>query len=75
MPRHHDYPQSRNSNPAAKTRRQLEDLRRMEYRRAIEAYSERRQLQQELADYPELIAANYLMATRAVSRRNAPPSR
>jgi len=74
MSRHQDASQSRHHS-AVKTRRQLEDLRRMEYRRAIEAYSERRQLQQELADYPELIAANYLMATRAMSRRSAPPSR
>ncbi|WP_408582086.1 PA3496 family putative envelope integrity protein, partial [Pseudomonas syringae group genomosp. 3] len=34
-----------------KTRRQQEDQRRMEFRRAIESYSEARQLNQELCDY------------------------
>jgi len=50
MSRHYDNPQSRQHNPAVKTRRQLEDLRRMEFRRAIESYSEQRRLQRELAD-------------------------
>ena len=57
----------------AKARRKLLDQRRMEYRRAIESYAEQRQLQQELADYPELVAANYLTAARALGRRSAQP--
>jgi len=58
----------------AKARRKLLDQRRMEYRRAIENYAEQRQLQHELADYPELIAANYLAATQALGRRSAAPA-
>ncbi|AYC34924.1 transcriptional regulator [Pseudomonas cavernae] len=58
-----------------KTRQQQEDLRRMAFRRAVEAYAEQRQLQQELAEYPELIAADYLIAAHAAFRRNAPPAR
>ncbi|RJG12801.1 transcriptional regulator [Pseudomonas cavernicola] len=60
---------------ATKTRRQQEDQRRMAYRRAIEDFAEQRRLQQELLDFPELIAANYLDAVRAASRRNARPAR
>lgn len=59
----------------AKARRKLLDQRRMEYRRAIESYAEQRQLQQDLADYPELVAANYLTAARALGRRSAQPGR
>jgi hypothetical protein len=47
----------------------------MEYRRAIESYAERRQLQQQLADYPELVAANYLTAAQAPARRSVQPGR
>ncbi|MCD5995400.1 hypothetical protein KDX38_17510 [Pseudomonas sp. CDFA 602] len=36
-----------------KNRRQQEDQRRMEFRRAIESYCEARQLNQELCDYME----------------------
>ncbi|MDF2641454.1 MAG: hypothetical protein K0R45_726 [Pseudomonas sp.] len=47
MARHYDdLPKS-----AVKTRRQQEDQRRMEFRRAIESYSEARQLNQDLCDY------------------------
>ncbi|MGH8484686.1 MAG: PA3496 family putative envelope integrity protein, partial [Pseudomonas sp.] len=43
--------------PNAKSRKQQEkDQRRMEFRRAIETYSEQRRLLQEIADYPELQA-------------------
>lgn len=49
------------ANGDAKSRRKVLDQRRMEYRRAIESYAEQRHLQQQLADYPELIAANYLV--------------
>lgn len=69
-----DQPQSHESTDA-KARRKLLDQRRMEYRRAIESYAEQRQLQQQLADYPELIAVNYLAGKRAPARQNARPGR
>ena len=47
----------------ARKRRDQEDRKRMQYRRAIEEFSERRRLQLEILDYPDLIAANYLLAT------------
>ena len=56
------------------SRRKLLDQRRMEYRRAIESYAEQRQLQQQLADYPELIAANYLAGKQALARQSAQPA-
>nr|WP_298136580.1 transcriptional regulator [uncultured Pseudomonas sp.] len=59
-------------NGDAKARRKLLDQRRMEYRRAIEHYAEQRHLQQQLVDYPELIAAALLqrrMAPAANGRR------
>lgn len=62
----------------AKTRRKLLDQRRMEYRRAIEAHAEQRRLQQQLMDYPELIAASYLAGLagkQASARRSAQPGR
>ncbi|HSX90951.1 MAG TPA: transcriptional regulator [Pseudomonas sp.] len=62
------------TNGDAKTRRKLLDQRRMEYRRAIENYAEQRQLQEQLSDYPELIAVNYLVATQALRRQNARPA-
>ncbi|MEX6500689.1 PA3496 family putative envelope integrity protein [Pseudomonas zhanjiangensis] len=58
-----------------KTRRKLLDQRRMAYRRAIESYAEQRQLQEQLSDYPELIAVNYLASSRALQPRSAPPGR
>ncbi|MEE5070139.1 hypothetical protein V2J79_12980 [Pseudomonas alliivorans] len=38
-------------NSTVRTRRQQEDQRRMEFRRAIESYCEARQLNQDLCDY------------------------
>lgn len=68
MARHYDdLPKS-----AVKTRRQLEDQRRMEFRRAIESYSEARRLNQDLCDYLDS-ATDHLWqtATPAVdARRN-----
>ena len=55
----------------SKTRRKLEDQRRMAYRRAIEDYAEQRRLAQELSDYPDLIAAGLLLAGRAPQRHAA----
>lgn len=69
-----DKPQSHESSDA-KARRKVLDQRRMEYRRAIESYAEQRQLQQQLADYPELIAANYLAGKQALGRQSAQPGR
>ncbi|MDO9322598.1 MAG: transcriptional regulator [Pseudomonas sp.] len=46
------------SHSPARKRRDLEDRKRMEYRRAIEDFSERRRLNYEILDYPELVAAN-----------------
>ena len=62
-------------NSAAKTRRQQEDQRRMEFRRAIEDRFELRQLQSAISDFPEDIELNYWQAAPAVSRRNAQPAR
>ncbi|MNI87456.1 hypothetical protein D3C73_1446560 [compost metagenome] len=61
-------------NSAVRTRRQQEDQRRMEFRRAIEDRCERRQLMAEIGDFPEL-ELNYWQATPAASRRNAQPGR
>ncbi|MBS7662657.1 transcriptional regulator [Pseudomonas lalucatii] len=74
MPRYVDEAQS-HAKLDAKTRRKLLDQRRMEYRRAIESYAEQRLLQQQLSDYPELIAANYLAAAHSLGRRSARPAR
>ncbi len=71
MARYVDESQSNDS----KTRRKLLDQRRMAYRRAIESYAEQRQLQEQLTDYPELIAANYLAANQALGRQSARPGR
>ena len=56
-----------------RTRRQQEDHRQMEFRRAIEDYSERRQLLQklqELSDFPE---AGQWPVVMAESLQSAPP--
>jgi hypothetical protein len=71
MSRYLDESQSNDS----KTRRKLLDQKRMAYRRAIESYAEQRQLQEQLSDYPELIAANYLATSRALGRQSARPGR
>lgn len=57
----------------SKNRRKQLDQLRMEFRRAIEAYSEQRLLQQELDAYPDLIALNALSGSLA-DRRSAPPA-
>lgn len=61
--------------PNAKSRKQQEkDQRRMEFRRAIESYSEQRQLLQDIADYPELQAVTLWQVSAAMSPRNAQPA-
>lgn len=62
-------------NSALKTRRQQEDQRRMEFRRAIEDRCERRQLLAEIGDFPDDLELNYWQAAPAASRRNAQPAR
>jgi hypothetical protein len=62
-------------NSDAKARRKLLDQRRLAYRRAIEAHAEQRQLQQQLADYLELIAPNVLTGKLVSARRSAQPGR
>ena len=55
----------------SKTRRKLEDQRRMAFRRAIEDYAEQRRLQHDLDDYPELLTAAYPPAGRGGESRAA----
>ncbi|BFT60378.1 PA3496 family putative envelope integrity protein [Pseudomonas moorei] len=62
-------------NSAVRTRRQQEDQRRMEFRRAIEDRCERRQLLAEIGDFPEDLELNFWQAASPVSRRNAQPAR
>jgi hypothetical protein len=45
----------------ARKRRDMEDRKRMEYRRAIEDFSERRRLNYDLGDYPELVGGNGML--------------
>ncbi|MDH0897685.1 MULTISPECIES: transcriptional regulator [unclassified Pseudomonas] len=55
----------------SKTRRKLEDQRRMAFRRAIEDYAEQRRLQQELGGYPDLIPSDFLLIARGPQRHAA----
>lgn len=55
----------------SKTRRKLEDQRRMAYRRAIEDRAELRRLESEFDDIPQQIAANYLSIALAPFPRSA----
>ena len=68
MQRFHDDPAHLDS----KTRRKLEDQRRMQFRRAIEDRADQRRLQMECSDYnyPELIAVNYLLSSKVARRKN-----
>ena len=59
-------------NSAVKTRRQQEDQRRMEFRRAIEDRFELRQLQAEIGDFPDI---THWQAAPVASRRSAQPAR
>lgn len=58
------------ANAAKRRRQQQDDLQRMQFRRAIEDYAQQRQLSRELAEYPELVTADYLIAAHAVFRRS-----
>ena len=55
----------------SKTRRKLEDQRRMAFRRAIEDRAELRRLESEFDDIPQQIAANYLNIALAPFPRSA----
>ncbi|MDF3936134.1 PA3496 family putative envelope integrity protein [Pseudomonas citronellolis] len=68
MPRHIDDTQHLDS----KTRRKLQDLRRMQFRRAIEERLETQRLDREMSDYPDMIAANYVSLARASARSARP---
>ncbi|MBA1306367.1 PA3496 family putative envelope integrity protein [Stutzerimonas stutzeri] len=56
-----------------KTRRKQQDERRMRFRRAIESYTEQRQLHAELDDYADTLVFNSLIESSA-GRRSAPPA-
>lgn len=43
-----------------KTRRKLQDQRRMRFRRAIEHHDDHRRLEAEIIDYPELALSGFL---------------
>ena len=68
MQRHIDDTQLLDS----KTRRKLEDQRRMQFRRAIEERLESQRLDREFADYPDLIAVNYLKSAKGSARSARP---
>ena len=65
MPRHSD---ANAQHVDSKTRRKLEDQRRMQFRRAIEDRVEAQRLALETSDYPDLIAAAYLTSAKAGRR-------
>lgn len=55
----------------SKARRKQQDERRMRFRRAIESYTEQRQLHAELNDYADALVLSSLLESSA-SRRSAP---
>ena len=57
----------------SKARRKQQDERRMRFRRAIESYTEQRQLHAELDDYADTLVFNSLIEPSA-GRRSAPPA-
>ncbi len=57
----------------SKARRKQQDERRMRFRRAIESYTEQRQLHAELDDYADTLVFNSLLESSA-GRRSAPPA-
>jgi len=57
----------------SKARRKQQDERRMRFRRAIESYTEQRQLHAELNDYADALVISSLRDSSA-SRRSAPPA-
>lgn len=57
--------------PSAKSRKQQEkDQRRMEYRRAIESWSEQRRLLQDITDFGDLQRFNVWQVLAAEPRRS-----
>lgn len=69
MPRHIDDTQQQLDS---KTRRKLEDQRRMQFRRAIEDRVEAQRLALETSDFPDQIAAAYLTSAKAARRSVRP---
>lgn len=63
--------QADQQNSPSRNRRQQEDLRRMQFRKAIEDYSEQRRLHLEIADFPELVAAEQVLSYRTATPRSA----
>ncbi|MGE8405905.1 MAG: PA3496 family putative envelope integrity protein [Pseudomonas sp.] len=62
--------------PSVKSRKQQEkDQRRMEFRRAIESYSEQRRLLQDITDYPDLQPVNLWQVSAAAPQRSAQQAR
>lgn len=57
----------------SKARSKQQDERRMRFRRAIESYTEQRQLHAELDDYADTLVFNSLIESSA-GRRSAPPA-
>ncbi|CAB5525005.1 PA3496 family putative envelope integrity protein [Stutzerimonas stutzeri] len=57
----------------SKARRKQQDERRMRFRRAIESYTEQRQLHAELDDYADTLVFNSLIESSA-GRRSALPA-
>lgn len=62
--------------PSAKSRKQQEkDQRRMEFRRAIESWSEQRRLLQDITDFGDLQRFNVWQVSAAEPRRSAQQGR
>lgn len=56
---------------SSKTRRQQEDQRRMEFRRAIESHCDQRRLSAEISDFPDL----YWQSAMSADLQSAPAER
>ncbi|QLF93345.1 transcriptional regulator [Pseudomonas sp. ABC1] len=54
-----------------RTRRQQEDLQRMQFRRAIEDYCERQRLSREISDFGDLFTMECLPPAREPYRQSA----
>ena len=59
-------------NLEARARRKQQDVRRMHFRRAIEDHDERRQLQAQLMEFPDLLVIDRGAAAR---RKSVSPAR
>ncbi|HAQ27991.1 MAG TPA: hypothetical protein DCQ80_18840 [Pseudomonas sp.] len=59
----------------AKTRRKLQDQRRMHFRRAIESYDEQRQLHAQLMEFPDLLMISPLLDGLPARHQSGQPAR